>query len=55
VRAACAGVLIHGLAGDRWLARTGSDRGMLAREIAEAVPAIIAALSRGGDPLAPGG
>jgi len=55
VPAACAGVLIHGLAGDRWLARTGADRGMLAREIAESVPAILAALGRGGDPLVPVG
>jgi ADP-dependent NAD(P)H-hydrate dehydratase / NAD(P)H-hydrate epimerase len=54
LRAACAGVLIHALSGDRWLARTGSDRGMLAGEIAEAVPAVIAALARGGDPLSPG-
>ncbi|APR83100.1 NAD(P)HX epimerase / NAD(P)HX dehydratase [Minicystis rosea] len=52
VQAACAGVLIHGLAGDQWLARTGSDRGMLAREIAEAVPGILAALMHGRDPLA---
>ena len=50
-RAACAGVLVHALAGDRWRARTGSDRGMLAGEIAESVPHIIAALSRGEDPL----
>lgn len=51
VRAACAGVLIHALAGDRWRARTGSDRGLLAGEIAEAVPTIMAALARGADPL----
>ena len=49
VRAACAGVLVHALAGDRWLARTGTDRGMLASEIAEAVPEILAALARGAD------
>ncbi len=54
VRAACAGVLVHGLAGDRWLARTGCDRGMLAREIAEAVPGIIAELARGVDHLSAG-
>ena len=51
VRAACAGVLIHALAGDRWLARTGSDRGMLASEIGDSVPAIMAALAYGTDPL----
>jgi NAD(P)H-hydrate epimerase len=53
VRAACAGVLIHALAGDQWLARTGTDRGMLASEIGEAVPGIIAALARGADPHLP--
>jgi NAD(P)H-hydrate epimerase len=53
VRAACAGVLVHALAGDRWSARTGIDRGMLAGEIAELAPFIIAALARGTDPLAP--
>jgi NAD(P)H-hydrate epimerase len=53
VRAACSGVLVHALAGDRWSARTGIDRGMLAGEIAELSPFIIAALARGTDPLAP--
>ncbi|MEO7328677.1 MAG: NAD(P)H-hydrate dehydratase, partial [Minicystis sp.] len=51
-RAACAGVLVHALSADLWRARTGSDRGMLAGEIAESVPRIMAALSRGADPLA---
>jgi NAD(P)H-hydrate epimerase len=50
-QAACAGVLIHALAGDLWLARTGCDRGLLASEIPQFVPEIIAALSRGVDPL----
>jgi ADP-dependent NAD(P)H-hydrate dehydratase / NAD(P)H-hydrate epimerase len=50
-RAATAGVLIHALAGDLWRARTGCDRGLLASEIAEDVPRIIAALGRGADPL----
>jgi NAD(P)H-hydrate epimerase len=54
VQAACAGVLVHALAGDRWRARTGSDRGMLAREIAESVPGILAALASGADPLQAG-
>ncbi len=43
-RAACAGVLIHALAADRWSERTGSDRGLLASEIGEMVPEIIASL-----------
>ena len=51
IRAACAGVLIHALGGDRWAARTGSDRGLLAGEIAEEVPGVMAALARGADPV----
>jgi len=50
-KAACAGVLIHALAGDQYRAQTGCDRGMLAGEIALRVPGIIAALRRGEDPL----
>ncbi len=50
--AACAGVLVHALAGDLWRARTGSDRGLLASEIAALVPEVLAALMRGADPLA---
>ncbi|AUX39205.1 uncharacterized protein SOCE26_005870 [Sorangium cellulosum] len=49
--AASAGVLIHALAGDVWRAHTGSDRGLLASEIAELVPGLIAALAAGSDPL----
>ncbi len=48
-RAACAGVLVHAMAADRWSSRTGSDRGLLAGEIAEMVPEIIAELMRAGD------
>jgi hydroxyethylthiazole kinase-like uncharacterized protein yjeF len=51
-RAACAGVLIHALAGDLWRARIGGDRGLLASEIAEEVPRILPALAAGRDPLA---
>ena len=50
-RAACAGVLVHALAGDRWRARVGGDRGLLASEIAEEIPGILAALTAGRDPL----
>lgn len=50
-RAACAGVLVHALSGDLWRVRTGCDRGLLASEIAENVPRILAALARGADPL----
>jgi NAD(P)H-hydrate epimerase len=39
--AACAGVMIHGLAGDAWSeAHGGSDRGLLASEIADAIPSL---------------
>jgi ADP-dependent NAD(P)H-hydrate dehydratase / NAD(P)H-hydrate epimerase len=42
--AACAGVMLHGLAGEAWSqARGGADRGMLASEIADGLPPLIAA------------
>jgi ADP-dependent NAD(P)H-hydrate dehydratase / NAD(P)H-hydrate epimerase len=47
-RATCAGVLVHALAADRWSAETGADRGLLAGEIAEMVPGIVADLMRRG-------
>ncbi len=47
-RAACAGVLTHALAADQWSAKTGSDRGLLAGEIADMVPAVVADLMRRG-------
>ncbi len=43
-RATAAGVFAHALAADRWRERTGSDRGLLASEIGEMVPEIIADL-----------
>ena len=53
-RAASAGVLVHALAGDLWRAKTGCDRGLLASEIAEGVPQILAQLGRASDdPAAP--
>ncbi len=42
--AACAGVLVHALAGDLFRSRTGSDRGMLASEIAALIPEVLAGL-----------
>ncbi|NUP11943.1 MAG: NAD(P)H-hydrate dehydratase [Polyangiaceae bacterium] len=45
-RATCAGVLVHALAADQWSKSTGSDRGLLAGEIGEMVPGIIAGLMR---------
>jgi NAD(P)H-hydrate epimerase len=41
--AACAGVLAHGFAGEDWSrAHGGIDRGMLASEIADALPGVLA-------------
>jgi NAD(P)H-hydrate epimerase len=43
--AACAGVMLHGLAGEAWSRAHGSaDRGMLASEIAEGVPALVGSI-----------
>jgi hydroxyethylthiazole kinase-like uncharacterized protein yjeF len=44
VEAAVAGVHIHGLAGEAWGNANRVDRGMLAGEIAEGVPAVLASL-----------
>ncbi len=51
LRAACAGVHVHGLVADAWRARTGADRGLFAREIADGVPPVLAAVARGESPL----
>jgi NAD(P)H-hydrate epimerase len=51
-KAACAGVHAHGLAADVWRAKHGgADRGLLASEIADEVPGVLAALARKVDPL----
>ena len=51
-RAASCGVHVHGLAADRWRAlRGGADRGLLAGELGDLVPAVLAALIRGVDPV----
>jgi NAD(P)H-hydrate epimerase len=51
-QAASAGVHVHGLAADLWRARHGgADRGLLAGEVADGVPDVLAALARGTDPL----
>jgi NAD(P)H-hydrate epimerase len=44
VRAARAAVLVHGMAADLWASRTASDRGLLASEISENVPHVLAEL-----------
>ncbi len=46
--AACAGVLLHARAAERWTRRTGADRGMLASEIADGIPGALASLMSGG-------
>ncbi|HMI88316.1 MAG TPA: NAD(P)H-hydrate dehydratase [Polyangiaceae bacterium] len=51
-RAAPAGVHVHGLAADRWRSQHGgADRGLLAGELGDLVPAVLAALAKGADPL----
>jgi NAD(P)H-hydrate epimerase len=51
-RAAVAAVHVHGLAADVWRARhDGADRGLFAHEVADAVPAVLAALAHGKSPL----
>jgi NAD(P)H-hydrate epimerase len=49
--AACVGVLLHAKAGDRWKERTGADRGLLASELCDAVPELLAELWRSDRPL----
>jgi ADP-dependent NAD(P)H-hydrate dehydratase / NAD(P)H-hydrate epimerase len=44
--AACAAAFVHGLAGEAWASRHGGDRGLLAHEIADAVPGVLAGLTR---------
>lgn len=43
--AACAGVLLHGRAGEAWVRDRSTDRGMLASEIADALPQLLGALA----------
>ena len=42
--AALAGAHLHALAGERWAERVGADRGLLAHEIADAIPEALAFL-----------
>ncbi len=42
VAAATCAAHLHGLAAERWAARTGADRGLLAHEIADGLPSVIA-------------
>lgn len=52
VRAAAAGAYVHGLASQLWCeAHGGADRGLFARELADALPRAFAALASGEAPL----
>jgi NAD(P)H-hydrate repair Nnr-like enzyme with NAD(P)H-hydrate dehydratase domain len=42
--AACAAAQVHGLSGDSWVETQGADRGLVAHEIADAVPAVLSRL-----------
>lgn len=46
-RAAAIAVYLHALSGRLWQRRSGADRGMLAREIADGIPLAIAELANG--------
>lgn len=50
-RAALAAAYAHGAAGEHWVERHGADRGLLAHEIADALPAVLAGLARDRAPL----
>ena len=43
--------VLHGLAAERWAARTGADRGLLAHEIADELPFALAGLAAVRPPL----
>jgi len=49
--AACAAAHVHGAAGERWASARGQDRGLLAHEIADGVPAVLAELAAERNPL----
>lgn len=43
--AACAAAYTHGMSGEQWASARGQDRGLLAHEIADGVPAVLAGLA----------
>jgi NAD(P)H-hydrate epimerase len=45
LRAACTGAYLHGASGEAWTARQGADRGLLAHELADGLPAALAAVT----------
>lgn len=44
-RAACAAAYLHGRAGERWANAAGTDRGLLAHEVADGIPSALAELT----------
>ncbi len=48
-KATCVGVFVHALAGDAWRKRAGWDRGLIASEIADELPKVLADLVGGLD------
>lgn len=44
--AACAGVCLHALAAEKWCSETGADRGMLAGDIVDRLPAALAGTAK---------
>jgi len=49
--AAYCAAYLHGRAGSFWADRVGADRGLLAREIADGIPGVIAWLAAGAEEL----
>lgn len=50
-RAACAGAYLHGRSGERWANAAGTDRGLLAREVADGIPGSLAELTEPSRPM----
>jgi NAD(P)H-hydrate epimerase len=51
LRAACVAAYLHGAAGELWVSAHGADRGLVAHELADGIPAALAALTRAGGAL----
>jgi NAD(P)H-hydrate epimerase len=49
--AAMLGAHLHALSAERWSERTGADRGLLAHEVADGIPAVLARLAGGSPPM----
>ena len=51
LRAACVAAYLHGASGEAWVAAHGSDRGLVAHELADGIPRALAAVTRAGGAL----